>query len=150
MSARFSFVFALMLALMANVGAMPASAQVTNDGSTSSNKEVIGAGKITYAKLAVYHNRNVVVFSKGVTKVTNPSIGIYCIKRSFKGSTQNYMGIAAVEWGASNGSDLLAFWQKGATDCPNQKQWFEVRTYSRDGGGDWVLSDEVAWTFFVP
>lgn len=149
MSARISYVFALVLGLMMVTGGSAVVAAAEN--APSSGKEAVGDGIFKYAQLGVYYDLGDGVFrSTNVKKVTNPSTGIYCIKPIKKWITTKFMGIAAVEWGDSNGNDLLAFWKDSASGCPNAKRWFEVRTYDQDMDGNWVLTDDVAWTFYVP
>lgn len=148
MSARISSVFALVLGLMMVSGG---SAVVAADrNAPSSGKEIAGDGIYKYAQLGLFYNRDSIVRSANVKKVTNPRLGIYCIKPIKKWNTSKFMGIAAVEWGSSKGDDLLAYWNNGGNECPNNKRWFQVRTYNMDEGGDWVVSDKVAFTFYVP
>jgi hypothetical protein len=84
--------------------------------------------------------------SKNVATVTNPSIGITCI-RPTPGMGINVNRIVpsvTVEFSFSDGTDVLAFYNSPEfTDCPSGQ--IEVLTFDFDGN----LSDRVAFTIVV-
>ncbi|MCT8974877.1 hypothetical protein [Microbaculum marinisediminis] len=140
--------FAFVVAV-AGVFAAP-NLYAAEENSPSTGKEARGDGWYSFAKIAVFYDLgNDIIRSIGVKMVTNPQTGVYCIRPEKRINTQKRIGVAAVEWGQSSGNDLLAFWSAGGNSCPNPKRWFEVRTYDQNGSGDWVLSDDIAWTFHV-
>ncbi len=111
--------------------------------------EASGAAQSTARLAALIGQHGVVIRSKNVASVTNPAIGITCIKPA-AGS-----GIAIgrivpsvnVEWGWSSGNDLVAYYFSNEpvffTDCPRGS--IEVRTYDFAGN----LSSRVAFTIVV-
>ena len=52
-----------------------------------------------------------------------------------------------VEWGASSGNALLAFYRDDSNSCPDG--YIEVRTYNFESGTP-VADDTVAFTIVVP
>ena len=88
----------------------------------------------------------------GVTGVTSPQTGVYCVAIDpALGVTYDDIVVqVAVEWGSSSGFDLFAFWDAALFECGSDE--FEVRTYqfSYDGDGDVnnvELNGDVAWTY---
>ncbi len=106
------------------------------------------------APLGTGYYRLGTVFGTGVTGITNPELGVYCvtIDPALGLTADQVMVQVAVEWGASAGFDLFAFWQGSAPTFACSETEFEVRTYqfSYDGDGDVVdveLNGSVAWTY---
>ena len=91
-----------------------------------------------------------VIRAKGVADVTNPGVGIYCIKPSTKMDLTTVIPVVSVEWGFSSGNSLLAFYfdytQFSSGDCP--AGYLEVLTYDFASGTP-VASDTVAFTIHV-
>lgn len=90
----------------------------------------------------------------GVTGFSSPEDGVYCvvIDPALGVTAGDILVQVAVEWGASSGSDLFAYWQGNSTTFSCTENEFEVRTYqfSYDGDGDVnnvELNASVAWTY---
>jgi hypothetical protein len=80
-------------------------------------------------KLAYYYSRGFETSSSvGVAAFSNPSTGVYCITPS--GSLGTNFPNVTVEWGASYGSTLSAFYEFGGFDCGGN---VEVLTYDDSG-----------------
>jgi hypothetical protein len=73
--------------------------------------------------------------------------GVYCLTVAGVNPT-TAAAIVTVEWGASSGFDLLAYWYKGAGTCAVGQ--FEVRTYDFAAGGAPVLSNDVEFLVVIP
>lgn len=142
---------ALCLALIGTSIAVAAS----NNGS----EEVVPTATVTtwtkasagdHARLVAYigpHAANYVYRAKGVQEVTHPETGVYCIKPSGTWSVAKVVPAVTVEWGASSGNALLAFYRDDSNSCP--AGYIEVRTYNFDSGTP-VEEDTVAFTIVVP
>ncbi len=65
----------------------------------------------------------------GFTTFTNPGTGVYCLglDPALGVDITNVIAQVTVEWGSSVGSDLFAYWWRGAGRCPADN--IEVRTY---------------------
>jgi len=83
--------------------------------------------------------------------VTRINTGVYCLTPTPGSGVDPAAGtaLAAVEWGASSGSDLLAFVQLNVLTFSCAATEYEVRTYNNNGGTA-VLSNGVAFTLLVP
>jgi len=78
-------------------------------------------------------NRNATVsgeYLKGVWSVRRPAgepTGVYCLTAPEGLDPAIDPAIVTVEWGQSNGNDLLAYWRRSRLDCDPSE--YEVRTY---------------------
>ena len=127
---------------------MPAVAD-PNNGGAGIVPEASGAAQSTARLVALIGQNGVVIRSKNVAGVTNPSTGITCITPT-PGKEINIGKIVpsvSVEWGWSSGSDLAAYYFSNEptffTDC--RRGDIEVRTYDFAGN----LSSRVAFTIVV-
>ncbi len=92
------------------------------------------------------------LFGTGVTGVTSPKTGVYCVTMdpALGLSRSDVVVQAAAEWGSSSGYDLFAYWDVYAGDCEDGQ--FSIRTYQFSYDGDFDVSDvelngDVAWTY---
>jgi S-layer homology domain len=71
----------------------------------------------------------------GFSTFSNPSTGVYCLglDPTLGVDISNVIAQVTVEWGSSSGSDLLAYWWRGAGSCPTDN--IEVRTYDFASSG---------------
>jgi S-layer homology domain len=71
----------------------------------------------------------------GFSTFSNPSTGVYCLglDPTLGVDISNVIAQVTVEWGSSLGSDLSAFWWRGAGSCPVDN--IEVRTYDFESAG---------------
>jgi len=129
--------------------AVPAAAETSNGGNALPT-EASGAAQSTQARLtALIAPGGNLIRSKNVAAVTNPGVGITCIKPTAgKGiGIGRIVPAVSVEWGWSIGNDLAAYYFSNEpsffTDCP--AGYIEVRTYDFSGN----LSDRVAFTIVV-
>lgn len=131
--------------------ALPAVAQTNNgdNGGGALVPKAAGAAQSTQARLtALVAPGGVLIRSKGVASVTNPSTGITCIKPSSAlVNIGRIVPAVTVEWGWSFGNNLVAYYFSNEpsffTDCPARN--IEVRTYNFAGN----LSSAVAFTIVV-
>ena len=146
---------ALCLILVCSSLAMAADNELLPNGGGLAREGILAASPYppakSSAKLAAFIAPDgEVIRAKGVADVTNPGVGIYCIKPSAKMDLTTVIPIVSVEWGFSIGSALLAFYfdytQFVSGDCP--AGYLEVRTYDFVSGTP-VLSDTVAFTIHV-
>jgi S-layer homology domain len=72
----------------------------------------------------------------GFLSLTNPSTGVYCLglDPALGIDITNVVAQVTIEWGFSSGSDLSAFWRRGAASCPSSDD-IEVRTYDFASSG---------------
>lgn len=138
------------LALLGAVAlAVPAAAENYNGGNAFPT-EASGAAQSPSARLtALIAPGGNLIRSKNVANVTNPAVGITCIRPTpGRGiSVGRIVPAVSVEWGWSSGNDLVAYYFSNEpsffTDCP--AGYIEVRTYDFDGNP----SDRVAFTIVV-
>jgi hypothetical protein len=137
------------LALLAGaLHAHPAAARSINGG-PGLVPEASGAAQSTARLTALIGQNGVVIRSKNVASVTNPSTGITCIRPAAGSgiSIGRIVPSVNVEWGWSSGNDLVAYYFSNEptffTDCP--RGHIEVRTYDFAGN----LSSRVAFTIVV-
>lgn len=78
------------------------------------------------------------------TGVSHAETGVYCLTPSGGVDTSTGTASVSVEWGASSGNSLAAFYQNGNFICSAGN--YEVRTYDFTG----TASDGVAFTIVVP
>ena len=80
----------------------------------------------------------------GVTAISSPGTGVFCltIDPSLGLEADDVIVQVAVEWGASSGDDLYAFWQGASPTFSCTVGEIEVRTYKNSGS-----SNSVAWTY---
>jgi hypothetical protein len=135
-------VFFVALSALTLVSINSANAEETNASVASVGVLALGGAGCGDARLCAYIGQNgFVLRSKNVAAVTNPSIGVVCIKP--KAGVLNINTIVpsvTVEWGASLGNDLLAFFEHIKVGCPAGT--IEVRTYDLAGN----LNPRVAFT----
>jgi hypothetical protein len=142
-------------------GATSASAARKNGGdepAALANQESTAEGAVTYPWPAVKGSRarivaviesdGTVLRAAGVSEVTHPSTGIFCIKPSKpKLDVTGLVPSVTPEWYHSSGYSLLAFFSTPNYACPTG--YLEVQTYNF-GSGTAVLSDTVAFSIVVP
>jgi hypothetical protein len=95
---------------------------------------------------------------KGISSLTHPTTGVYCLKLAAGIQFANTAPVVSVEWGSSTGVVLFAQWNQDNTTCGGgtTSNVIEVRTYKGDTAGVGsayqipVLSDEVAFVVLVP
>jgi hypothetical protein len=142
----------LLISLLA-LGAVSASAEAASTIKTNVpgaeaallRTLALGGAVCGDARLCAYIAQNgVVVRSKNVASVTNPSTGVVCIRpRPGVIRIASIVPSVTVEWGLSLGSDLLAFYEDIKVGCPSGT--LEVRTYDLAGN----LNPRVAFTIVV-
>ena len=71
-------------------------------------------------------------FSKGVSSLSNPATGVYCITPSVSLSPTKPAQVT-LEWSFSSGFSFVDFWENGSFDCPGTTSQVEVRTYDASG-----------------
>ena len=103
-------------------------------------------GTPTKALVALLQIDKETIRSVGVTKVTHPGKGVYCVKPSVALDFTAIYPQVTVEWGNSSGTDLLAFVQDAAPNCV--AGYLEVRTYDFSTGTP-LLSNNVAFFLVV-
>jgi hypothetical protein len=109
--------------------AVPAQPNKSNAHLTLGQHGVAIPGKRAKYKLAYYYSRGFETSaSRGVAAFSNPSTGVYCITPSVSLGV-NFPNVT-VEWGASSGSTLSAFYENGGFDCGGN---IEVLTYDNSG-----------------
>lgn len=139
------------LALLAATFAVSglAFADSNNNGtSTAAGARALGGVYAPYARVVAIARGNTVYASKGVVSVTHPATGLYCVRPATTFANFNAaVATVTVEWGNSNGTQLLAFWNRTGPNCPAGR--FEVRTYNI-ASGTAVMSDSVAFLMVVP
>jgi hypothetical protein len=89
----------------------------------------------TNAKVAYFYSRGFdAARYKNVSAFSNPSTGIYCITPSVSLNLAKIYPMVSIEWGASTGSALLAYWRdtNSSTNCPAGA--LEVQTYDFNSG----------------
>lgn len=84
--------------------------------------------------------------SVGVAGLTNPGTGIFCIAPK-KAISATVAPTVTVEWGASLGNNLEAFYEQAAADCPTGN--IEVRTFDFSSGTA-TAAQNVAFIVTVP
>jgi hypothetical protein len=86
---------------------------------------------------------------RGFVSATREGEGSYCLTPEAGGvdPTEDPPAVT-VEYSASNDADLLAFWNKGATDCDEGE--YQVLTFDFAAGGQPVLTDDVEFMIVVP
>jgi hypothetical protein len=100
----------------------------------------------TEAILALEQEGSVTIRSKGVASVTNPATGEYCVTPSSKLDFSAIYPVVTIDWGASSGTQLLAFWDSNDNGCSSAE--IEVRTYDFSSGTP-ILFDHVAFVLTV-
>jgi len=96
-------------------------------------------------------NGGVIVRSRGIEKVTNPSLGLYCVKVKANSKIKNAkitvpMVSVEAEHSKGMGANSVAVVATNGSDCPNPRRWITVRTFSTAGSP----TDDAAWTLMVP
>jgi hypothetical protein len=97
----------------------------------------------TKAVVAYYYSRGEGDRSKNVSGFTNPAHGVYCITPSVILNFSKIYPHVTVEYGASAGATLSAFWADESSDCPQGS--LTVLTYDNYGNP----SSAVAFDFTV-
>ena len=82
--------------------------------------------------------------TKNFTAVTHAGLGDYCLTPAAGISPATTSPSVTVDWSASSGNDLLAFWRSAGAGCPAGQ--FEVLTYDLAS----ARTDRVAFTIVVP
>jgi hypothetical protein len=94
-----------------------------------------------------------VIRSKGVTAVTHPSVGEYCIAPSDIVPASSIASVS-VDWSNSSGNGNFVQYRSSGFGCPAGQ--FDVMTFQLQSGGGsgggpaLVLADTVAFTIVVP
>lgn len=152
MSARFVSAAAIGVATML-FAATAVSAEPTNAPS-GPTPEAGGRTDAEFARVSLFYSPGRIERQTNVRRVIHPSTGIYCVLPKKIGGKavkpSKSVATVAVEWGGSNGNNLLAFWQGISLPlgCPSAR-YFEVRTY-RVTNALPELSNNVAWTMYIP
>ena len=83
-------------------------------------------------------------YSKGVSALSNPKTGVYCITpiRPIK-STSNPQ--VTLEWSYSYGSSFVDFWENGSFDYPSGNGQLEIKTYDTKGN----LTEDSAFVVII-
>jgi hypothetical protein len=108
-----------------------------------------------YAQAQALVQNSALTGSKGFSKFTHPTTGVYCLTLG-SGVQLKTAPLVSIEWGASLGVVLFAQWNSDNTTCGAATNVIEVRTYKGDTGGVGstyqipVLSDRVAFVVLVP
>src|SRR4051812_7562575 len=90
-----------------------------------------------------------VVRGKGLTSVSHPSTGAYCITPKVPVNVHALVPVVSVEWGTSLGNSNLVQYHDINSFCPANE--IEVLTFSFDRvGGSFDFADTVAFTIVVP
>ena len=106
------------------------------------------------ARLAIWVDAGGGVFrSKGVSSISHPAIGRYCITPTDPSVLSNGVGVVSVDWDDSSGNGLYAFWGGAGFQCPagtTSVRTFLLRSGGGGGGGPQVNpSDNVAFTLVI-
>ncbi len=137
-------------------GAIGASA-ANNNGAAEPNEQALEGAEAVAPPAATIGSRvrlvalidagGAILRSAGVSKVTHPSAGIYCIKPIGTWDISKVVPSVTPEAGFSNGDSLLAYYYSGAAECP--AKYIEVKTFNFSTGTS-QLADNVAFTIVVP
>jgi hypothetical protein len=144
---RTCFVTASLVALLAGPLCCPAVAAESNSPLTTDAVDGLGGAQAPHARLAGLFSRGCLPgYTKGVAEVTHPAVGICCIRpKPVTGiNVSRVVPILTLEWAASNGMDLVVFYNMGGDGCPDG--FLEVRTYDLKQ----TLTDRAAFTIVVP
>ena len=143
-----------LLAVLALGIGIPAVAQ-SNAGSALPPIAGPGPYFAPYAQAEALVQFHALTGSKGFSKFTHPTTGVYCLTLG-SGIQLKTAPLVSIEWGSSLGVVLFAQWNAANSTCGAGANIVEVRTYKGDTGGVGsgyqipVLSDSVAFVVLVP
>ena len=109
----------------------------------------IGGAKVDNLRIgAVVQAGGTVVRSKGITGVSHPSTGLYCVDPAGAAFNVNTaVPTLSVDWSTSLGDALMAHWRSAGIGCPAGQ--FAILTFDGEDGS-FDLSDSVSFTILVP
>ncbi len=143
---------AAVIALL-GVGALAGSAVAgggsSNDSTSKTTARAVGGAVAPNARIAAFvQSGGAVVRSKGITGVSHPSTGVYCIDPAASPFDVNKaIPSLSVDWSTSLGDALMAQWRSAGIGCPTGQ--FAVLTFDGEDGS-FDLSNGVSFTFIVP
>jgi hypothetical protein len=88
--------------------------------------------------------------TKNFSTVTHHSTGVYCLTPSGGVTEAGSVPVVAVEEGNSTGDNLAARWHSATNGQSCTASQFEVHTFTFVAGGNYGVSDNVAFTIVVP
>jgi hypothetical protein len=119
----------------------------TNDPVQPQAAALGGAGAKFARTAAIVAAGGAVQRSKGVTAVTHPSTGLYCVDPSADYDVTKIVPNIGVDWSTSLGDALLAQYRSSGVGCPAGN----IAILTMDGeDGSFDLSDSVSFTVTVP
>lgn len=146
------------VALSASVGAGVAVAAV-GDGGRAPNPPVeagptegVNPADAPTTRVAVWVNGGAeagnysVLRGKGISAVTNPSAGIFCVRSNLAGfRPQRVVPVVSVEYSLSTANETDAQWRSSRTMCPAGT--LEIYTFNQASG---VPDNDASFTVVVP
>ncbi len=135
------------------VGALAGSAIAgggpANDSTSRTTTRAVGGAEAPNARLSAFVQAGgTVVRSKGVTGVSHPSAGVYCVDPKVATLNVNKaIPSLSVDWSTSLGDALMAQWRSAGIGCPSGQ--FSILTFDGEDGS-FDLSDGVSFTINVP
>ncbi len=132
------------------VSSMVATGAARRNAPSASTHRALGGANVKYARIAaVVDQGGAVIRSKGISGVTHPDVGIYCVAvKDTSLKVRQFVPMVTVEWGNSSGDDLMANYYADGADCPAKN--VEIQTFSEPTAGTWDVSDSVAFAVVVP
>jgi hypothetical protein len=127
-------------------GTGPSFAGKTNAPKVAETRDIGGAGCKKARICALVDQSALVVRSKGISAVTRPSVGVYCIT-PVETDPGIDIGFVTVDWDRSLGNNILAAWGSNHYGCAAGQ--YSVRTFALSGG-TFIAANNVAFAFFVP
>jgi hypothetical protein len=126
---------------------------LSSSSSVSRNLSVSGTQSISApnVRIALHFDYEYgITRSKGVTLIRNPSVGLYCVRPSSMTSSTvaGLVPQVTVDFSASSGSVLLAYYRSAASGC--QSNEIGVQTRRLNTSGTFVNSNAVGWTLIAP
>ena len=126
-----------------------AIANGSNDPGTTGAQRAVGGAGAPNARIAAFVQAGgSVVRSKGITGVSHPSAGVYCVDPKDPAFAVNkIVPTLSVDWSTSLGDALMAQWRSAGIGCPSG----QIAVLTFDGeDGSFDLSDSVSFTIIVP
>jgi len=141
---------AALLGVGALAGSAVAGGESSNDPmSGGATALAVGGAQAPNARIAAFvQSGGTVVRSKGISGVSHPSTGVYCIDPAASTFNVNKaIPTLSIDWSTSLGDALMAHWRSAGIGCPPGQM--AVLTFDGEDGS-FDLSDAVSFTFIVP
>lgn len=126
-----------------------AIASGSNDPVDTGARRAVGGAGAPNARIAAFvQSGGAVVRSKGITGVSHPSTGVYCVDpKDAAFNVNKIVPTLSVDWSTSLGDALMAAWRSAGVGCPTG----EIAVLTFDGeDGSFDLSNNVSFTIVVP